>query len=530
MKALGYLVRRQMINFLKGQLKKPGLLILYVVAFGFILFSVIMSDGSNTDIGLPSGVLPAAVFVLFTVMMFINLRSALSRGTTVFGLEDVNFLFTSPVRPQLVLLYGVLRQMGTSLLILFVLLFQIANLRNLFGMSISGIVMLFIAWFLLAVLSQVIAMCLYSLLAPREGARRKASYLLNGCALLLVVIAGALLLRNPSLDGVLALVGSPWWRAVPLSGWLSGAVVLANQGSWLYAMLFFLLSVGLGAGVFALTFRADPDYYEDVLDLTLEKHEQRQAAKQPSAQANSMVRRNVKAGKSGLTRGHGASVFFFKQLREQRREGILFLDFRTLMLVMCSAIICIPMFQAFQEEGSNVGMMPLYIVLGCLIYVQLIFNATSGRFTQEQLKPYLYLTPCSPRGKLLMCNLMPAIKGAVDGLLCCVGVCLFLQLPIDQGIAAGLLLGFATLFFTGAELVADWLIGENRSKILTMIVYFLCVFILIAPAVALFVALLLVPGLPPLLAYGAAALYLAGVTALLFLLLGGILHNMESAA
>ena len=117
MSAFSYIVKTSLKNFFKAQLKKPVLLIVYAVVIALLLFSMSQGGGAAEALGVSPDIWKALALIYFAAQIYVVLHGAMTKGTTVFGLEDVQLLFSAPVKPQSVLLYGVVRQMGKSLLI-----------------------------------------------------------------------------------------------------------------------------------------------------------------------------------------------------------------------------------------------------------------------------------------------------------------------------------------------------------------------------------------------------------------------------
>jgi len=521
MAALIYLGRKTLKNIFLQWLKKPGIVILYAVIIGAVLFSFATSSRAGmAGNAIASGYLPAALLVAFFIMLYVAVRGALTNGTTVFSLEDVQLLFPSPVSPQVILLYGVVRQCAVSLTLLFVIVCQTASLQNVFGMNGKGIAALVVGWFVATVVSQVVALSLYALLAERPTAKRVALWITNGSAIAMVLLGGIALLRNPTLPALADVFSHSAWKAFPLAGWAVASVGAAQGGQMAYAALWLLPSLALGCAVFALLWKANPDYYEDVLSLSQERFEMRQRVQsQGKAGMEGFSRRRVRIGKVGLTAGRGPSAFFFKHMIEMRREGWLFIDQKTLVSALAVGLAAFSMRTTIDDPAFV-----LSIALIIVVYLQMILTVLSGRFVQETLRPFLFLAPGSARAKLLFANLQPALKAGLDAALCFGIASALIEFDLLVVLFSGAVVALMHLIFTGGTLLTEWILGKAQAKMLSTMLYFLLEMVLLVPGFVLF---FIVMQWSMVLAYCALLGYAAIVAALVFAILGGLLHSLD---
>ncbi len=525
MSAFSYIIKTSVKNFLKQQLKKPALLIVYVVIIGLLIFSMSVNRTAASELGTSPYIWKSLALVYFAAQMYTVLRTAMTKGTTVFGLDDVQLLFTAPVKPQSALLYGVVRQMGKSLLIPLFLMFQMANLRNLLGMHASEIAALFVAMFLLAFVSQVIAMSLYALLAENYAARKNIVRVMNVLAIAFVVSGLLQLAGGGGINALLGFYANGAWGYVPLMGWLRASLAAAEGGNALISALFMAASLLLALPPLFVVWKKQPDFYEDVLDTTQHKHELALLTQSGNKQEAAVRQMKVRVGKKGIGYGRGASVFFFKQLLEQRRTGMMFLDMWTLINTIIVVAMCYFMGEAAgMNESPETMIIAVHVSLATLVYMQLIFYVSTGQFGVEKKRPFLFLTPNGARSKLVMCNLLGAFKAAADALIAFLIAGAVSGFTLIHAPLAALLCGALSLLFTGAQLLSDWLVGDKHSKLLGMMLFFISAIVLLLPAVILFI---IGVGFGDAPAYLFASAYAVLAIFLLYLPLGGILHNMN---
>ena len=80
---------------------------------------------SAEDVAAMKTIVETVVALVFIVFLLWGLYSGSKKGTEIFLMADVNFLFTAPMKPQSVLMFRLTFQMATTILASVYLLFQI---------------------------------------------------------------------------------------------------------------------------------------------------------------------------------------------------------------------------------------------------------------------------------------------------------------------------------------------------------------------------------------------------------------------
>lgn len=125
MKALVYLTCTRLKNAVKNFFRSPGRIVLAVfMAAMFVLLLLTGGAPRPTAAIRPLSELTALVLGFYFLMFFLLARAGLSNGASFFSMADVNLLFTGPFSTRSVLLYGLVRQLGTTFLMAFFLLYQ----------------------------------------------------------------------------------------------------------------------------------------------------------------------------------------------------------------------------------------------------------------------------------------------------------------------------------------------------------------------------------------------------------------------
>ncbi len=500
MNALLYMMRKRLKNTLLELLHHPGRLIAYLFVLGMLLFSGLVNmsapaePGEYMDIRLLEGIYLGLLLLITVPSLLVGLRS----GANLFTLSDVNNLFISPISPRKILLYGLLRQMGTALLMM-VFFFSYAGMAvNSFSVTPLMAVLLIAGFAVTVFLVQLLTMLIYSF---SNGSPTR----IRGVKIVLIVLMGAALaavgvpLMRDGLgaDSLYAAISQPLLEWIPFVGWMKGLLFAWWEGRALWAVLFgVLLTVGT-AGVIALFLYIKPDYYEDVLQNAETTFEIKAAAKEGRVTNAGTAPRAPRVRDTGIGRGRGASVFFFKHLQElKRRSRFVFINGSTLLQLAGGVALALVL--RFAGDGEMESGMIFILILSMYLYI-LLFTNSAGEWGRELSKPYLYLVPAPPFQKLLWASLTSVIKPAVDGVILSLGVGIAAGVrPFTIGMSMLLYASFGMLF-TAANILSQRLFGKSGNQGLLLFLYVLMLMLLVLPGLAggIAVGVLLDAGLLP---------------------------------
>lgn len=393
MRSLCYILLTTMKNYLNDMKNHPGRMIAIILLIAMLAISVFTS--ANVSISAEyyrdAGELYAIIFLFYLFTFIVTAKAGFDSGASLYSMADVNFVFTSPVSNVSILTYGLLRQAGMSLIIGFFLLFQYSWLHNMYGLSMAQMIAILAGYGILIFSSQLTAMTIYSFLSNSQ--RRKKTLALCICAagaVYLLYAAYTVYLRGPSMEAAIACLNSGIFSSIPVAGWTMAAVRWAMGGSALSGTAGILADLAYVVLFIVMVVKMRPDFYEDVLTAT-EVSANAVAAKKQGETTD--VPKHVRKGRTGINRGWGPTVFFYKHLLEGRRSGLMLLDRTSMINIAVAAIIAIIM-----GHSANI-----YYIFGIAAYMQLLFAMTaSGRWTKELRMPYVFLVPASPFVKLFM--------------------------------------------------------------------------------------------------------------------------------
>ena len=458
--ALTYLLGRRLKNQLVALVKSPSKLI-FVIAMVAIIAMTLLSgqggaqDGPRRDIKEFS----AGVFALFAVMFAVIAKNGFENGASMFRMQDVNLVFPSPIAPQSVLFYGLFQQLGTSLLIGFFLLFQYSWLHSLYGIDFAAIIMVFLSYGLTVFCAQLTAMAIYSFTNANEKRKQTVKTVFYG---FIIVYVAALLLylmgdRANVAQRLAEALNGMAFRLFPVAGWIAdvaNGAILADP--WRLAQGA-VLCIAFIAGIAVLIVKGKPDYYEDVLQSTETAHQL--ALDKKEGRIGEAVPRNVKTGKTGIGRGEGASVFYYKHLLENRRSRMFLLNPQILIFIFVNIGF------AFFMRGN--GLIPIFAFA---TYMQ-IFSVAFGRLNKEIIKPFVYLVPEPPFKKLMACIRESFITSALEAAITFIPIGFILGLsPMETLLCIAARFSFALLFVGGNVLVGR-ILGGITSKAIIMFVF-----------------------------------------------------------
>lgn len=475
MNALLYLRGQKLKNSLKAMIRKPARLIYVVVIVGLLALTLAGGRAADQE---PGHVyrdyreLVAIALALYTMMFTITVGGGFSRGGSMFSMSDVNILFPSPLRPQIILFHGLLQQMTASLLAGFFILFQYSTLHSAYGISYGVLLFLLLGYGVAVFLGQITAVLVYSYTNGNPARQRIGQGILYGVIGAFLLYLAVYSLRDgtaPALPRAVACANGTVMRCLPVSGWLSLTVTGLLTGKWTLLALGFGVCAALLSVLVFLIFRTDADYYEDVLK-SAEISQSAIAAKKEGTVATPQ---NVRVGKTGLTGGWGASVFFNKHRIENRRAKKFLLSTNALIFALTTV--------GFALFMKKEGILPVLIMA---IYMQL-FSSLLGRFNLELTRPYIYLIPEPPFRKMLWALAEEIPASLVEGIVTFVPVGFLLSLsPMEVAVCVLVRLSF-TLVYVAADVVVERLWGGVTLKVLVFFLFFAVTVGLAAPGLAL---------------------------------------------
>ena len=347
----------------------------------------------------------------------LGLLRADKSGNEIFQGGDVAILFSSPMKPQSVLLFRLTCGLGSMLILALYLLFQIPSMLSM-GVGFVFVLSLFLTLGLTVVLSQFVSVLFYLLSSAYRKVKKSLRAWLYAFLALLVLGVFAVYMRNGGtpVAAAMSFFSSPYTRLFPLFGWLKGGFMYALEGKPLLSAIGFLLSAAGGALVLLLCYRVKADYYEEAVSAT----EERTARLAAAAEGRTIKRKKERADRlkrDGLRHGRGASVFFFKALYNRFRFATLRVFTKTSVLYLFVSL-CVAAVYLLATKGEGDGRTYLFVtglILGGLSF----FRALGSPLNTDLAQNIFFMSPDSHRSKLfysllggsacLFLDLLPAL-------------------------------------------------------------------------------------------------------------------------
>ena len=475
MNGLGYLVFTQFKNSIKELPRKPGKLVLYILVILLIGFTGVSSFliRQERESLAPIYWFKVIYFAFLTLFLILTIQKGVTSGDTIFGMEDVNFLFGSPINPRSILLYGLIRMTKTSFWAGFFILFQSSSLANL-GIDYGGVLIIFATFIFSMVALSILSLIIYSV--TNSNPRRKLiAKILTVVVYIPVVIYFAVqyLTQNDLIGALQNTINSILFNIIPFVGWTSAGTLAILEGNLIagFGWLALVLLAGIGMIVYLLLSRSD--YYEDVLVATETAFEKRRALQEGNMQAMHDNTSKVKVVKTGIG-GVGSAAIFFKHMRENFRQT-RFGFFNLYIVIMTVSMVIMAI--------ATRDMLNVVTILMLLMWMEIMMIGM-GRGLRELYTHYIYLIPEPPLKKIIWSNLEVVFRTLIESVL-------FIAVPGIIYADNILIIILAMLAYT---VFAYFLLSVNYfsmrisdtgiSQGIMIILYYLAILLIMAPGAA----------------------------------------------
>uniref|UniRef100_UPI004055AC60 putative ABC exporter domain-containing protein n=1 Tax=Agathobacter sp. TaxID=2021311 RepID=UPI004055AC60 len=357
-----------------------------------------------------------AVLVLF--MMCSAIHSGTKKGSDIFLMADVNFLFTAPMKPQSVLLFRLTFQMLATFAGMFYLLFQIPNLVINLKLPVWGCVFCFLAFVLVAVFQKLVSVGTYTYAASHP----KALKYVRPCVYAIAIFAAgamgiAFLAAGKDVVQTLELtLASKWSRLIPVVGWSKAFVIHAIEGNAGPVMAYGILMLLGIAGVTYIIWHIKADFYEDAMagaqareDLLAAAGEHRSAAVVADEEKKKKDRRKGKEHGSFVFKQKGAGIFFEKEVLCRKRLAKFGIVTNTMLIYFAIIAGLAYVFTYLLEMDKN-----SFPIIGFIVMVLLFFRNYGNPIAQETSMNWLFLVPESAYKKVFSAMLAGTYATVMD--------------------------------------------------------------------------------------------------------------------
>lgn len=336
-----------------------------------------------------------AVILLMFVFMAIGADKS---GASIFLPADVNLLFPSPMKPQSVLMFRLVTQLGSILIGSIYMLFQLPNLVLNAGLSLAAGIAIIFAWFLTVVFGTLLQLLLYALSSTYSTVKRYLRPIIFG----VVGIAGAGFALYWKLGDVSLLTAANRYfnsgiaRAIPVFGWLKGFCRWAVLGDPVMMLVYLgLLLVGAVVLVYYI-WHIKVDFYEDAMAKSEETAELLAKARSEKSSGIVVARkkdRSDRIKRDGFSKGLGANVFFHKTMYNRFRFGHFGFLTKTMETYLVTAIFVAALCRFAFDVKSE---LPIVLPLAVMVF----FRSLGNPLQQDTKMDYFRMIPENTWAKL----------------------------------------------------------------------------------------------------------------------------------
>ena len=344
------------------------------------------------------------------LVFVLNSLSADKNGCAVFLQADVNLLFASPMKPQSVLLFRLMTQIGTSLVLSIYLLFQVPNLVINLGIPLLGAIAVIFTWALVLILSKLLQVLLYTVSSTYPSTKK---YIRPAIFALVGIIGAAFLLywKDSGTDPLTAAVqffNAPITRWIPVWGWLKGFCMFAVEGNILYLIISLILLIATTVALVWVIWTMRVDFYEDAMAKSEETAELQRAAESGNAVAVRQKKdRSEKLRRDGLRHGWGANVYFFKTMYNRFRFAPLGIFTKTTVTYLIAGVGTAFVLRFMMNVQSFI---PVALVLAGLAF----FRSLGNPLSQDTGMDSFIMIPESPWAKMFYSLLGGSVSCLLD--------------------------------------------------------------------------------------------------------------------
>lgn len=426
MKALTYLIKTSMINYFKMLKRKPVKAIGPIVMI-LVMISMLFSKSSTTktiDIDIFISLFLLITVVGFTFSLYTGTKSINSR----FIMADVNLIFVSPIKPQTVLIYGIIKKMSMELFAYMYIMYQIPNFTRNMGISTAQIGLLMMVFLIMQlVFCNIIKLLIFVLNSKYPWLGNIIRLMIKTLGVILCLVAVLIFLKGRPItfvkDMYNSIANDSWIKYIPVFGWVRELVYQSLTTIDVTFALYFAMIVLLNVVLVYIIYCLKIDFYEDMLSSAesnevIKKAKNREEITTDSNKKTKLFKvfRKVKLK---LDNKYKAEVLFYKHINEySKRSIVFFVNTYSIILLAISLVLGI-----FAKEVE--------IKLVYMIFCGLLFFGTGlgGKIYTEITNPLIFMIPDSPQKKLFYGTASSLIKLAFDGII------LFLPFGILSGVS-----------------------------------------------------------------------------------------------
>lgn len=352
-----------------------------------------LEDMTEEDIRIIKMVVETGIMIALIIILLFGMYQGSKKGSDIFLMADVNFLFTAPLKPQSVLLFRLSFQMAAILFGSVYLVFQIPNLFMNLHLSAFAIFALFLAWIVLLLLQRLMSVFMYTLTATYTRLHKFVLPVITGIIFLIAALTAVVWFWNgKDLEATVSILyTSDISRMIPIIGWFKAMVMTGIEGRVGISLVYMGLLLGGMALISWGIWKIKADFYEDALSGAQTRDEVRNSAKEGAHVTEKKHSKRIKRNQ-GL-KGWGANAFFAKEVYNRKRFAWFGVVTKT-MLVYFLVTFLIALFLIRVLEFFD------FTIIGVILAAILFFRNYGNPVAAESSLNWLFLVPENPYKKV----------------------------------------------------------------------------------------------------------------------------------
>ena len=354
------------------------------------------------------------IVVVVAFLFFVTLTiSTVNRGGELFKPADVPLLFSSPMKPQSVLMFRLMNSLGMNILVGFYMIFQIPNLVNNLHISVWSAFVILLAYILTMLFSTLLQITFYTLSRNSEKGKINIGSILIGfyAVLGIAFIAYTTITKQEIGLAAFKFFGNKHTFWIPFLGWIRGMVYYSMMGDIVKTVIFTSLFIVACIVTILIIWNVKADFYEDAMFATERVAAKLENAK--NAQKGGTVTRNkdrsANIERDGFHYGSGASVFFYKTIYNRLRFAKFKLLSKTFIINLLIAVggswlagrIKNPLLDPFLIPAAAIALFAFYRTMG-------------NPLDEDTSREFFILIPDSPLKKIWASLLGSVTVCAID--------------------------------------------------------------------------------------------------------------------
>ncbi|MBO4290808.1 MAG: hypothetical protein J5898_02735 [Lachnospiraceae bacterium] len=312
-----------------------------------------------------------AVLILVLGLSVVNADKSSGK---IFLPADVTLLFSSPLKPQSVMLFRLSTQLGSILIMGIYFLGQLPNLTINLGLSPWTSLTMILAFSLSIMYGLLLQLLLYSLSSVSADVKKWFRPAL-GVLLLAVTLGFILYQKGTGLEyaaAATAFFNGRLTRLIPIWGWMKGLVMYSIEDNLSGFGMCLAVLILFGIFLIYMIWNIKADFYEDAMAKSEEVAELLERAKTDRSTGRRRKKdRNEKLKRDGMRYGLGANVFFFKSMYNRFRFAHFGIFTKTMEVYFAAAVI-IGLLCRYSFMTKSV--LPLAITFGILVFLRSLGN------------------------------------------------------------------------------------------------------------------------------------------------------------